>query len=87
VVPKPKVKPKKEFGWDRKHTNRIERGALPAVHVGDHCVLIAFLIPACSFGKIPVRGDLFDGMDDPDRPSSVPDAPASDMRHSNESPE
>lgn len=82
VVPKTRPKPKKEFGWDRKHTNRIEHGGpgeLPALHIGDHCVLVAFLIPACAFGKIPVRGDLFDGMKDPDRPSSVPDVPPPDI--------
>ena len=88
VVPKPKAKPKKEFGWSRAHTHRIDRGEpgeLPVLHLGEHCVLIGFLIPACRLGKIPPRGDLFDGMDDPDRPSSVPDAPPSDMRHSDES--
>ena len=90
VVPKPKAKPKKEFGWSRAHTHRIdpgEPGELPVLHLGEHCVLIGFLIPACSFGKIPPRGDLFDGMNDPDRPSSVPEAPPSDMRHSDESQE
>jgi hypothetical protein len=88
VVPKPKAKPKKEFGWSRAHTNRIDRGEpgdLPVLHIGEHCVLIGFLIPACRLGKIPPRGDLFDGMNDPDPPSSVPDAPPSDMRHSDES--
>lgn len=87
VTPPPKVKPKKEFGWDRKHTNRIEHGGpgeLPALHIGDHCVLIGFLIPACAFGKIPPRTDLFEDMKDPDRPSSVPEAPPSDVVHSKE---
>src|SRR6266850_107638 len=64
VVPKPKAKPKKEFGWSRAHTHRIDRGEpgdLPVLHLGEHCVLIGFLIPACRLGKIPPRGDLFDG--------------------------
>lgn len=59
---------KSEFGWDRKHTHRIEpiEGGGILLHLSDHCVLLVFPLPlvACGIGKIPVRGDLFEHMHD-----------------------
>lgn len=85
VVPKADTKPRREFGWSHARTHRIERdadtGVMTGINLNDRCMLVAALmfLPVCQFGKIPARGDLFDGMKDPDRPSSVPDAPKPDM--------
>jgi hypothetical protein len=85
VVSKTKQKPPHEFGWSQARTHRIERdeetGVTTRINLNDRCALIAALLflPVCQFGKIPARGDLFDGMKDPDRPGSVPDAPKSDV--------
>ena len=48
-------------------------GGLPYVRVGERCV-IALGFFACGFGgPPPAKGDLFEGMDDPERDrSSVP---------------
>lgn len=82
VVPNPDKKPKHEFKWDRAHTRRIEvdeETRIPVLNLNDHCALIFFLVPGCRIGKIKPNGELFDGMNDPDRPtSSVPDAPTPD---------
>jgi hypothetical protein len=88
VAPKANEKPKHEFGWSHARTHRVERdketGVVTAINLNDRCALVAALmfLPVCQFGKIPARGDLFDDMRDPDRPSSVPDAPKSDMLNS-----
>ena len=59
---------KSEFGWDRKHTQRMEpiEGGGILLHLSDHCVLLVFPLPfvGCGIGKIPVRGDLFEHMHD-----------------------
>ena len=59
---------KSEFGWDRKHTHRIEpiEGGGILLHLSDHCVLLVFPLPfvGCGIGKIPARGDLFEHMHD-----------------------
>jgi hypothetical protein len=50
------------FRWYDAGTHRIDtRGPIPALHLNSHCVLIAFIIPACVIGHIDVHGDLFDG--------------------------
>jgi hypothetical protein len=84
AVPKAK-KPKSEFGWSHARTNRIEHDKATGAtvfNINDHCALLYFLIPVCRLGKIKPRGDLFEGMNDPDRPGSVPDAPKSDVAKS-----
>jgi len=49
--------------WSHSRMKRIEKGEGYYVFwLNDQCALINFLIPACSFGKKPARGDLFDGM-------------------------
>ena len=64
----PDRKQKSEFGWDRTHTRRIEpiEGGGILIRLSDHCVLVLFPLPfaGCGIGKIPVRGDLFDHMND-----------------------
>jgi hypothetical protein len=63
---KPRTKP---FGWDRSHTHRVE--VLPGqgirFRLNDHCDLFVSFVPmaGCSLGRIPARGDLFDGMNAP----------------------
>jgi hypothetical protein len=46
---------------------------LPYIRVGERCAIgLGFF--GCGFGKPPANGNLFDGMDAPDRDrSSVPD--------------
>jgi hypothetical protein len=73
---------KAEFGWSHARTHRLEKdpeSGLPVLNLNDHCALFALIVPGCRVGKIKPRGDLFDGMKDPDRPSSVPDAPPQDV--------
>lgn len=59
-----------EFGWDHAHTHRVEalEGGGSILWINDRCfIVMAGLIPfpMCGIGKIPVRGDLFDHMRDP----------------------
>jgi hypothetical protein len=60
--------PKPEFGWDRKHIHRVKsiEGGGIVIALSDHCVLVLLPLPlgGCGIGKIPVRGDLFDHMQD-----------------------
>lgn len=50
------------FRWYDAGTHRIDtRGPIPTLHLNSHCVLIAFIIPACLIGHIDSHGDLFDG--------------------------
>ncbi len=67
-----------EFGWDRSHTERVRPidGGGIAVMLGENCVLAFAPLPVfgCVPGRREARGDLFDGMRDPDRPDgSVPE--------------
>jgi len=61
-----------EFGWDYAATHRVEagRGGITVIHIGDNCgVALYLLIPmafGCAVGKVPVRGDLFGHLHDPD---------------------
>ncbi len=71
-----------EFGWSHARTHRIEKdpeSGLAILNLNEHCSLVAFVLPGCRIGKIKPRGDLFDGMKDLDRPSSIPDAPKQDV--------
>jgi hypothetical protein len=50
------------FRWYDAGIHRIDtRGPIPALHLNSHCLLIAFIIPACVIGHIEIHGDLFDG--------------------------
>lgn len=70
-TPKPRA-----FGWDPSPPGTVGfSGGLPYVRVGKRCAIgLGFF--GCAIGEMPApNGDLFDGMDDPDRDrSSVPDA-------------
>ena len=62
-----------EFGWDHARTHRVEplEGGGSLLWINDRCfIVMAGLIPfpMCGIGKIPVRGDLFDHMRDPQAP-------------------
>ncbi len=51
----------RRFRWYDAGIHRIDtRGPIPALHLNDHCLLIAFIIPACVIGHIEIHGDLFD---------------------------
>jgi len=61
----------KDFGWSRAATQRVE--VMPGgvmIRLNDRCAIVisGLLLPACVLGKIPVRGDLFEHMDDPPEP-------------------
>lgn len=65
------------FHWDKTRTERIV--ALPQggtlVRLSENCSLVITLlpIPGCRFGKLPARGDLFDGMNGPQQPGDWKD--------------
>jgi hypothetical protein len=65
--PLPALPPRKKpsFGWSHSHLKRIEKveGAY-LLWLSDRCALVNFIIPACKVGKMPARGDLFDGMEE-----------------------
>lgn len=67
------VKPK-AFGWDPSPGKVGISGGLPYVEVGKRCVIgLGFF--GCAIGELPApNGELFEGMDDPNRDrSSVPE--------------
>jgi len=70
----PPCNPKtKKFEWNPEPGRFGFSGGLPYVRVGEFCAIgLGFF--ACGFGaKPPANGDLFEGMDDPERErSSVP---------------
>ena len=50
------------FRWYDAGIHRVDtRGILPAWHLNDRCVLVAFIFAACALGHIEIHGDLFDG--------------------------
>jgi len=50
------------FRWYDAGIHRLDtRGFLPAWHLNDRCVLVAFIFAACAIGHIEIHGDLFDG--------------------------
>ena len=59
-----------EFGWDHARTHRVEamEGGGTILWINDRCFIVMYGMipfPMCGIGKIPVRGDLFDHMRDP----------------------
>jgi hypothetical protein len=73
----PECKPRRyEFKWSREPGTLEWDGLLPFVRLGERCVIgLGFF--GCGIGPLPEpNGELFDGMQDPDRPrSSVPEVP------------
>ncbi len=66
----PDQAPAAEFGWDHAHTHRVEamEGGGSILWINDRCFIVMYGMipfPMCGIGKIPVRGDLFDRMRDP----------------------
>jgi hypothetical protein len=62
--------PAPEFGWDHARTHRVEamEGGGSILWINDRCFIVMYGVipfPICGIGKIPVRGDLFDHMRDP----------------------
>lgn len=68
----PEARVKKEFGWDKTHTERVS--ALPEggmlIRLNDNCAIIIAPLPfgGCTIGKRKARGDLFDEMKAPVEP-------------------
>lgn len=65
----PAPREKKEFGWDKTHTERVHAldGGGIGIHLSDNCELIIapFPMAGCALGKRKARGDLFDEMKAP----------------------
>ena len=58
----PHADPRSGFRWYDAGIHRFDtRGALPAWHLNERCVLVAFIFAACAIGHIEVHGDFFDG--------------------------
>lgn len=54
--------PRSGFRWYDAGIHRFDtRGFLPAWHLNERCVLVAFIFAACAIGHIEEHGDLFDG--------------------------
>jgi hypothetical protein len=64
-------KTKPEFAWKPRRVETAD--GVPYMHVGDRCVLMLFIIPACVLDKIEPRGDLFEHMKDVDVPEEIDD--------------
>jgi len=60
------------FAWSKAHTERVSRieGGGTMIRLSERCAIVIVLIPipACAFGKIKPRSDLFEHMDDPPTP-------------------
>jgi hypothetical protein len=53
----------REFRWYDAGIHRIDtRALIPGLWLNDHCVLIAFVMPACKIGHIEIHDDLFKNM-------------------------
>jgi hypothetical protein len=53
----------RDFRWYDAGIHRVDtRAWIPGLWISDHCVLIAFVIPACMIGHIETHGDLFQNM-------------------------
>jgi hypothetical protein len=65
----PPPREKKEFGWDKVHTERVRplKGGGIGIRLSDNCEIALLPLPigGCSLGKRKARGDLFDEMDAP----------------------
>jgi hypothetical protein len=61
-----------DFAWSKAHTERVSalEGGGTMIRLGERCAIVIVLvpIPACAFGKIKPRSDLFEHMDDPPTP-------------------
>jgi hypothetical protein len=60
---------KKEFGWDKVHTERVSAlaGGGMLIRLSDNCSIVLMPLPlgGCLLGKRKARGDLFEEMDAP----------------------
>lgn len=65
----PAPRQKKEFAWDKTHTERVHAldGGGIGIALGDNCELVIapFPMAGCALGKRKARGDLFDEMKAP----------------------
>jgi hypothetical protein len=57
----------KPFRWSNTRRIQVDKG-IPVVLLNEHCLLVAFVIPACAVGRIEARGDLFENMEGPAEP-------------------
>jgi hypothetical protein len=63
------------FRWYDGGALRIDtRGSVPVLHLGDRCVMIAFILPLCAIGHIEAHGDLFDNVIKAHGETSAPDS-------------
>lgn len=66
--PETQVPPAPEFGWSRtaQRVETLPEGGI-LIHVSERCVIVVsvVMLPACGIGEIPVKGDLFEHMNDP----------------------
>jgi len=73
----PAPREKKEFHWDKTHTERVHalEGGGIGVHLSDNCELVIapFPMAGCAIGKRKARGDLFDEMKAPVEPGDWKD--------------
>jgi hypothetical protein len=73
----PAPREKKEFGWDKTHTERVHalEGGGIGIHLSDNCELVIapFPMAGCGLGKRKARGDLFDEMKAPVEPGDWKD--------------
>jgi hypothetical protein len=73
----PAARDKKEFGWDKTHTERVHalEGGGIGIHLSDNCELVIapFPMAGCALGKRKARGDLFDEMKAPVQPGDWKD--------------
>ena len=61
----PKLEEKRDAGWReyrfRGHGRLETQDGVPVFHLSDRCALIALIIPACVFGKMPTA-DMYKDM-------------------------
>ena len=75
--PGPEPPKKKEFGWDKTHTERVSalEGGGIAIRLSENCAITFAPLPlgGCALGKRKAHGDLFDGMKAPAQPGDWKD--------------
>ena len=58
-----------DFAWSKAHTERVSaiEGGGMMIRLNERCAIVIVLVPmpACAFGKIKPRSDLFEHMNDP----------------------
>lgn len=73
----PARRERKEFGWDKTHTERVHalEGGGIGIHLSDNCELVIapFPMAGCALGRRKARGDLFDEMKAPVEPGDWKD--------------